>query len=155
LSVAASGTNIAITTTRAADGAFFSTNTFFLYNTETERAVSVSEVVARTNAPISIAPIGKDFVIGDTLFNDYTTYAAVQVLSATSAPVIDLTFSLAKNDLTLVVSGLEADRRYALQRSTNLIDWGTIDTISGETTYTALRSPTFSGAFYRVQLSPD
>jgi hypothetical protein len=131
------------------------TNTFVLFDDQTRAAATLQRTFDYgTNGAISIAPLGKDFIVSSSLWNGRSAYAAIQILTETPLTA-SATATISANQITLTFRGLDPQRTYEIQSSPDLLTWQTVGVISGNSTQNYNATPEGAGMFFRLRRLPD
>ena len=114
---------------------------------------------ARTNSPPGTYPIVPRLVDSNDRQTNYTVTLVDGTLTVTSAGSANFTNAKLTGGLLQMVLSAGAGQNYALERSTNLVEWTSLitNTISADGTVNFTDTPATNNAksiFYRARLAP-
>jgi hypothetical protein len=125
------------------------TNFLAVYDTSDHTYSVTSQVLPIVTNSVSIANLGKDFVMGTTLWGEAGPVVALQFVTATAPASAAISVDTG-GGITIKFENLEAGRRYRIERSTDLLNWEFLQTVTQTKSLTLPVDASSSSAFYRA-----
>jgi len=137
--------NIAFTTT---------TNYLVLYEKTSGTYSVTSQILPIVTNTLSIASLGEDFVIATSILGEAGPVVALRFVTATEPASATISVD-GGGGLTIKFDGLESTRRYRIERSTDLVNWEFLQSVTQTESLTLPVDAALAAAFYRAVLEPE
>jgi len=130
------------------------TNFLAVYDQASGTYSVASQLLPIVTNSVSVAPFGKDFVMAMTTRGETGPVAALQFITMTAAATATIAVDVG-GGLTIKFENLETARRYRIERSTDLVNWEFLQSVSKTESLTLPVDAALAAAFYRAVLEPE
>jgi hypothetical protein len=130
------------------------TNLLALYDKTTGTYSVTSQILPIVTNTFSIASLGQDFVIATSVLGEAGPVANLQFVTATAPASATISVN-ADGGFTITFENLESTRRYRIERSTDLLNWEFLQTVTQTESLTLPVDASSSSAFYRAVFEPQ